>query len=349
MRDISGQRLSVETPAMSMPMRRQNSVLAPTLALACAGWVLLNLAIIWLSRGFLPFDRPALMRMPFAWQVALPSLALAEQLALMGLVALLCRRQPVAPREALIPGRAAALREAGAVLAYAMLAQVIGWWLAPMLGSRPFSFHLAGSMVGCSLLPTPREALIWAAYNGIAYALLPWLWFARRYGSAGLWLRFDGAGHDLRVLLSVLVVEAGVQIAAMPAILTTPLHLWLVAGPVAFALYGLGTVLPTMITVYAILVPRYWRITGSRAAASILGGLTYAALHLIEGWSNFSSPRDGALSLLFVLLSYTGPGAFKSYVTLRTGNAWVHALGYHAVAPHVLFDTPLVARIFAIR
>ncbi|WP_421855610.1 hypothetical protein [Novosphingobium sp.] len=333
---------------MSTPIRRQRIVLASTIALACASWILLNAAIIALSRGFLPFDRPALMRMPFAWQIAMPSLGLIEQLALMGLVAALCRGRSVAPREALIPERATALREAGAVLAYAMLAQGLGWWLAPLLGSRPFSFHLAGTLVGCSVPPTPHEALVWAAYNGVVYAVLPGLWFVRRYGAAGLWLRFDAGGRDLRVLVSVLMVEAAVQIAAMPAILQTPPALWLKAGPVALVLYGVGTVLPTMITVYAILVPRYWRITGSRAAATILGGLTYAALHLIEGWSNFDSPRDAVLSLLFVMLSYTGPGMFKSYVTLRTGNAWVHALGYHAVAPHVLFDTPLVARIFAI-
>jgi hypothetical protein len=34
-----------------------------------------------------------------------------------------------------------------------------------------------------------------------------------------------------------------------------------------------------------------------------------------------------------------GPGMFKSFVTPRTGNAWVHALGYHAVAPHVVVGT----------
>jgi len=39
---------------------------------------------------------------------------------------------------------------------------------------------------------------------------------------------------------------------------------------------------------------------------------------------------------------------FKSFVTLRTGNAWVHAIGYHAIAPHVIADTPLVAKIFRI-
>jgi len=35
-------------------------------------------------------------------------------------------------------------------------------------------------------------------------------------------------------------------------------------------------------------------------------------------------------------------------VTLRTGNAWVHALGYHAMAPHVIADAPMIARVFAI-
>ena len=63
----------------------------------------------------------------------------------------------------------------------------------------------------------------------------------------------------------------------------------------------------------------------------------------------FSDPRDAALSLIFVVLTYAGPGMFKSFVTLRTGNAWVHAIAYHAIAPHVVVDAPLIARTFAIR
>jgi hypothetical protein len=71
-------------------------------------------------------------------------------------------------------------------------------------------------------------------------------------------------------------------------------------------------------------------------------------MHLVEGWSLFKTPNDTALSLIFVLLTYFGPGMIKTFITLRTGNAWVHALGYHAVAPHVVVDTPLIVRAFGI-
>jgi hypothetical protein len=81
----------------------------------------------------------------------------------------------------------------------------------------------------------------------------------------------------------------------------------------------------------------------------ILGGVTYAAMHLVEGWSVFTTPRDIALSLIFVVLQYFGPGMIKTVITLRTGNAWVHAIAYHAIAPHVVVDTPLVVKVFGLR
>jgi hypothetical protein len=38
----------------------------------------------------------------------------------------------------------------------------------------------------------------------------------------------------------------------------------------------------------------------------------------------------------------------KSVLALRTGKAWVHALSYHSVAPHVLVDMPLMVKVFGI-
>lgn len=317
------------------------------LLIALAGWIALNAGIVLLAHGFLPFDRPAVARMPFALQVGMPSLALIEQVLLMGVVAWLTRGRAVAPQLDALPAGRALHAETWGLIAWAMAAQAGGWIVGPLFGFRPFSFHLAGTLFGCSVPPSPAEALVWAGYNFAAFVVVPLAWFARRYTWAALWLTFRKG--DWLVIGVVLVIESLVQIAANPAALTTPAAIWLKAGPITLMLYGVGTVLPTMVTVYAILVPRYWKLTGSVAAATILGGLTYAAMHLVEGWSVFNTPTNAALSLLFVFANYTGPGMFKSYATLRTGNAWVHAIGYHAVAPHVLFDTPLIARIFAIR
>jgi hypothetical protein len=103
-----------------------------------------------------------------------------------------------------------------------------------------------------------------------------------------------------------------------------------------------------MVLIYSILLPRYLKLTGSTISTVLLGGITYAAMHIVEGWSAFDSPRDTTLSLIFVLLTYVGPGMMKSVLTLRTGNAWVHAISYHAIAPHVIVDTPLVVKVFGI-
>jgi len=317
-------------------------------AIAVVGWLALNGAILQLARGFLPFDRPNLAGSPFWLQVAMPSIAMIEQFSLMGLVALLTRRRPLADIADRAPPAASAGRETLGMLAYAFLAQAGGWLVGPAFGFRPFSFHLAGTLVGCSVLASPMEAIVWSGYNFLMFAVLPYLWFRRRFSNRDLWLTFDRRGSDLVVLVAVLVLESAVQLAVMPGIFSVPMPVFLRAAPLAFGLFLFGTVLPTMITIYAILLPRYYRLTGSVAITTILGGLTYAAMHLVEGWSSFRTVSDTVLSLLFVILSYTGPGMFKSYVTLRTQNAWVHALGYHAVAPHTLADTPMIARVFGL-
>jgi hypothetical protein len=313
-----------------------------------AGWLVINAAFLALANGHLPFDRPRIAGMPFALQAAMPSLGLIEQIALMVLVWGMTRRRAPFDMAARAPDVSRCWAETLGTIAYAMLAQVGGWIAGPALGYRPFSFHLAGSMVGCSTPPTPGEALVWASYNFLVFAVVPYLYFRRIYSDRSLNLVSTDPRSDRRVILTVLTVESAIQLAAMPWIFKMTPTAFLMAAPIAFVVFLFGTVLPTMVLIYAILLPRYLKLTRSPALTVMLGGLTYALMHLVEGWSSFRTPHDVALSVIFVFVSYTGPGMFKSFVTLRTGNAWVHAIGYHAIAPHVIVDTPLVAKIFQI-
>ena len=165
-----------------------------------------------------------------------------------------------------------------------------------------------------------------------------------------MWLRSENPGNDRRVIFVVLAIETVLQLslfgAALAALSGTQLA---VGGPLTFGLYFFGTVLPTMILVQALMVPRFLALTRSVLASIVLGGLAYAAVHFFDGWTDYSSPSLALLSLGLLLLQYFVPGMFKSLLTLRTGNAWVHAWAYHAVAPHLWADTPLIVRIFGLR
>jgi len=316
--------------------------------IAVASWVVGYLVVLWLAHGSLPFDRPAVAHLPFASQMAQPIIGMIEILALMVVAFLLTRTRVIPDMAARAPERRVALRETVLVLAYAALGQVGAWIVGPVLGSRPFSFHLAGTLYGTTLTQTPADVWIWASYNFLVFAVAPYVYFRRRYTNTDLNLRSVDRRNDMLLILVVLVIESAVEVSVFSGILRLSPRQVLLGAPLSFAIFFIGTVLPTMVLIYAILLPRYLKLTGSTISTVLLGGLTYAAMHLVEGWSAFGSPRDAALSLLFVPFSYLGPGMIKSVLTLRTGNAWVHALGYHAVAPHVVVDAPLVVRIFSI-
>ena len=311
-------------------------------------WVIGHIVVLRLARGSLPFDRPAVAHLPFASQMAEPTIVLIEIFVLMLLTFLLTRGRVIPDMAARAPDRRVAWRETIVVLAYAGLGQIGGWIVAPALGYRAFSFHIAGTVFGNTMTPTPNEVWIWALYNFFVFALAPYIYFRRRYTNTALNLRSTDLRNDARLVLVVLVIESVFELSAFHGILRLSPRQLLLGAPLSFGIFFIGTVLPTMILIYSILLPRYLKLTGSAISTVLLGGLTYAAMHLVEGWSAFDSSRDIALSLLFVLFQYFGPGMMKSVLTLRTGNAWVHAIGYHAVAPHVVVDTPLVVKIFGI-
>lgn len=139
------------------------------------------LVVLWLADGSLPFDRPAVAKLPFTLQVAAPSITLIEIFVLMGMVYLLTRRRDVPDVAGRAPHRHTALPETLLLIGYASLGQVGGWILGPALGCRPFSFHIAGTVFGCSVAPQRDEMWTWALYNFVVFAFLPYVCFRRRY------------------------------------------------------------------------------------------------------------------------------------------------------------------------
>jgi hypothetical protein len=312
-------------------------------------WVVAYVLVLWLARGSLPFDRPAVARLPFTVQIAAPTVTMIEIFMLMALTFFLTRKRIIPDMAARAPERRVALRETILVLGYGALGQAGGWILGPALGFRAFSFHIAGSVFGCSTPPAPAEVWVWALYNFCIFAVVPYLYFRSRYTNTELNLRSSNRRNDALLIFIILGIESAFEWAAFDKnLFTLSARQMLLGAPLTFAIFFIGTVLPTMVLIYAILLPRYLKLTGSAISAVLLGGLTYAAMHIVEGWSAFDSPRNTVLSLIFVLLQYFGPGMIKSVLTLRTGNAWVHAFSYHAVAPHVIVDTPLMVKVFGI-
>jgi hypothetical protein len=326
--------------------RLQATALLPSVQITAILWIVANAAVLILAEGSLPFDRPALSKLSFGELVAFPTLGLMEVLALMAVVFFLTRHRVVPDLAARAPVRALAARETALLLGYAALGQVCGWIVGPALGYRPFSFHIAGTLVGCTTLPSQGELWTWAIYNFMVFAVLPFIWFRRRYSATQLNLRSTNRTNDLLVIMVIAAVEGAVELSQFPGIFNMDTRQLLLAAPLSFFIFMIGTVLPTMVLIYSILIPRYLKLTNSFATTVLLGGLTYAAMHIVEGWSVFTTPRNTALSLIFVVLQYFGPGMIKTVITLRTGNAWVHAFGYHAIAPHVLVDAPMVAKVF---
>src|ERR1022692_1649499 len=346
-RDQSPPTHAASTPSLGSVLRTVFSHRGVQTAVAL--WVVGYVVVLWVAHGSLPFDRPAVAQLPFALQMAAPTIGLFEIFVLMVLTFLLTRKRAIPDMAARAPERRIALRETALVLAYAALGQVGGWIVGPALGYRPFSFHIAGTVFGCTVTPGPTEVWIWALYNFLVFAVAPYLYFRGRYTNIELNLRSTNRRNDTLLIFIVLAIESAFELSVFDeSILSLSPHQVLLGAPLSFAVFFIGTVLPTMVLIYAILLPRYLKLTGSAISTVLLGGLTYAAMHIVEGWSAFDTPRNTALSLMFVLLQYFGPGMIKSVLTLRTGNAWVHALSYHVVAPHVIVDTPLVVKIFEI-
>jgi hypothetical protein len=77
--------------------------------------------------------------------------------------------------------------------------------------------------------------------------------------------------------------------------------------------------------------------------------VSYPTSHIFEAWTQYGSVAQGVSSLMLVYLTFFPAGLMKSFLTVRTGNAWVHVWAYHAISPHVTIDTRLVVHDFNIK
>ena len=265
-----------------------------------------------------------------------------------GLVVLLTRKRPVIGLAQRAPESSIARRETLAMWAYVALVMVAGRLIGQHFFGEGIALHLNGSLVGATRVQSPIEVYTWAAYNGILLALIPYVVFRMRgYSNEQLNLKSANLKSDLLVIIVVLAFSIGMDMIG-PNIFQLSRHQQLVGGLMSFWLHMFGTDLPIMIVIYSILMPRYFKLF-SPMTAYLLGAVSYPTIHIFESGTRYDSMGAAAMSLTFVYLLFIPAGLMKSFLTWRTGNAWVHVWAYHAISPHVTVDTRLIVNDFGIK
>jgi hypothetical protein len=315
--------------------------------LTIVAWITGTVVAVALAQGELPFHRPDLHHASLGSQFLSPQLAMLEVLVLIAVAFALTRRRVIPDVGGRAPDRPIAARETAWLVGYGIAGLIGGLALGRVLGFHPISFHLTGTLYGTTDTVTRAEVAVWAAYNFAVFVVGPYAFFRRRYSSTQLNLRSTNRRNDLLVIVVILAIEAVAELVGLSSAIFGLSARQLALGlPLTFVVYFIGTVLPTMMFIQCLLVPRFRRLTGSTASTVVLGGITYTLLHCFDGWLAFDSVNAVLLSFIFLFFQYLGPGMIKTVLTLRTGNAWVHVWAYHAIAPHVLVDTPNVVKIF---
>ena len=314
-------------------------------------WVVALVLAYLLGKDGLPFDRPLVEGSPFGVQVGFVLFgSLALPFIYMGLTYFITRNRVIPDMASRAPDSALALKELAYLILYGLavfaLGQVIG---RLVIGGEGFGMHLHGAIYGATRGVGTAEVIGWAAYNFVGYAVIPYLVFRiRGYSDEALSLKSSNLKNDVILVLVVLGIGGAIDLTASDIFSLSGTQI-LVGLPLTLVIHLLGTSLPVMVFIYAILLPRYLKLSGSVTTTVILGGLTYAAPHIFESWTLYNSLTNSVLSLIFVFIQFFGPGMIKSYLTLRTGNAWVHVWAYHSLSPHLTFDLSHIVRVFNIK
>lgn len=261
-----------------------------------------------------------------------------------GIILLITRGYTKAQRIMEKPQRDIAKKEMFGLLAYLAVVQVLGLVVGKSLGEHAVSFHLPGSLYGTNDAVSLGFMFFWAAFNFVAYAVIPIAYFMRKrkYNLRQLNVISNrNVWRDSIIILVVLAMEVAIQLGGFSdALLRLPLQQAIEGSLLAFSFNLFGTAIPAAIFIYALLFPRYQAVFKSSVTVIILGGLTYMAVHLFDNWMVFTSVGAIITSFGALFLQYFMPGVIKSVLTQRTGNPWVHLWAYHAIAPHVILDAP---------
>jgi hypothetical protein len=333
-----------DTPVCAKPWWRERS-----LHIAIIAWIACLCAIYPLSGGMLPFNRPNIAALTFAQQMIYQVFQPLVFFFFLAVIYWLTRRRALPDMAGRAPARAVAARETLLMWSYAALVLGAGQIIGMKVFGRGIGLHLNGSLFGVTQMQTPEEVWFWAIYNFVLYAVVPYLFFrARGYSREALNLKSSNPRNDTLVILVVLILETALEFG-LRGISPLTGHQLMVGATLSFFVHLLGTGLPIMVFIYAILMPRYARLTSSATTTVLLGAVSYAVLHITEYWTIYDSLSHGVLSMIFVMLTFFWPGLIKSFLTLRTGNAWVHLWAYHAIAPHVTSDTPNIVKFFSIK
>jgi hypothetical protein len=311
-------------------------------------WVLISVGTLALCHGTMPLPLGPHPGKPIA-QVISSWIALIFLVLEAGLVVLITRKRALPDLAARSPERATALRESLYLWIYGAVVLLAGRVIGIHFFGEGIAMHLNGSLVGATRVQSPAEVYTWAAYNGILLGLIPYIVFRMRgYSDRQLNLHSDNLKSDTIVIAVVLGIGCFIDFALGASFFKMSHHQQVVGGLLSFVLHLFGTDLPIMIFIYSILVPRYAKLF-SPFTAYLLGAASYPAMHVFESWTRYDSFPHAILSVFVVFLFFFPPGVMKSFLTWRTGNAWVHVWAFHAIAPHVTVDTRLIVSDFNIR
>lgn len=176
-----------QTSALGIPrgeswwwLLRQRSV-----QVTLAGWLLLTLAVLPLA-GFsnLPFDRPSLAGQSVTLQFVNAESNLVLALMIIALALVVTRRRVVPDLAARVGSRQIAVAKVSALVVYGVLIQAFGVLVGKTIGMAPISAHMPGSIYAVREPITPMQAVVWAAYNFVLYAAIPYLVFRAGGGFA---------------------------------------------------------------------------------------------------------------------------------------------------------------------